>query len=333
MSKFDTKVRYNTIIESRFERSHELTLPAHQSKVHSVKWNIDGSRLASGGADKSARLFLVDTSRGSLELDRSYEEHRGSIDQLCWHQRNENLFATASLDKTVKVWDARATRSCATIHLLGENISVCWSYDGQTIAVADREDNVSFIDVRYHKVKKDQHFKFEVNEITWNHENDLFFLTSGEGNIHVLSYPDLESQLVIDAHSGPCMCIQFDSSGRLFAVGSNDATASIWDSENLACIRTITRPEWPVRAISFSHDSKFLASGSEDTFIDIADVRTGKTAAQWDVKSSTLALDFHPKQYILAFAMDHKDYRDTGSIKVLGFPEYDSLKSSVQQRE
>ena len=36
------------------------------------------------------------------------------------------------------------------------------------------------------------------------------------------------------------------------------------------------RLEWPVRAVSFSFDGRLLASASEDLFIDIADVETGK---------------------------------------------------------
>lgn len=68
----------------------------------------------------------------------------------------------------------------------GENINICWSPDGQTIAVGNKEDLVSFIDARTHKTRAEEQFKFEVNEISWNNEGDLFFLTSGNGTIHIL---------------------------------------------------------------------------------------------------------------------------------------------------
>lgn len=35
------------------------------------------------------------------------------------------------------------------------------------------------------------------------------------------------------------------------------------------------RLDWPVRALSFSHDGKMLASASEDLVIDICEVSTG----------------------------------------------------------
>jgi len=47
---------------------------------------------------------------------------------------------------------------------------------------------VTFIDVKTHKTRAEEQFKFEVNEISWNNDGDLFFLTSGQGSIHILRY-------------------------------------------------------------------------------------------------------------------------------------------------
>ena len=68
---------------------------------------------------------------------------------------------------------------------VGENLNLCWSPDGSTVAVGNKDDLVSFIDIRTQKSKHDEQFKFEVNEISWNNEGDLFFLTSGPGALHI----------------------------------------------------------------------------------------------------------------------------------------------------
>ncbi len=34
--------------------------------------------------------------------------HSDSVDQLCWDPTNAERLATASLDKTVKLWDTRS---------------------------------------------------------------------------------------------------------------------------------------------------------------------------------------------------------------------------------
>jgi len=309
-------------IDQQLKRYSRLTLPCHKSNIHSVRWNPEGNLLASGGKDKAMHLHRVVESELVFQQRYSNNGHTNDIDQLCWNPENSNLLATASVDRQVKIWDVRYDDPVVSIKLKNENMTVCWSNNGTTIAVADKADLVSFIDSRAgFKVAKDQKFQFEVGEITWNKECDLFFVTSGDGKIHVLSYPDLQTLLVIDAFASPCVCIRFDATGRYFAVGSNDAIASVWDSENLACIQAIDRPDWPVKAVSFSHDSRYLASGSEDSFIDIADIHTGEQIAAIDVNSPTLTLDFHPKEYILAYALNEHEYRDVGTIKVVGFPE------------
>ena len=42
----------------------------------------------------------------------------------------------------------------------------------------------------------------------------------------------------LNAHSSNCICIEFDRSGRYFAVGSNDALISLWDAKHMIPIRT-----------------------------------------------------------------------------------------------
>ena len=99
-----------------------------------------------------------------------------------------------------------------------------------------------------------------------------------------------------------------------------------------ACIQAIDRLDWPIKTVSFSYDSRFMASGSEDSFIDIADIHTGQQVAAIDVNDPTLTLDFHPKEYILAYALDGRDYRDIGTIKVVGFPEERRLEEKSNHR-
>lgn len=43
------------------------------------------------------------------------------------------------------------------------------------------------------------------------------------------------------AHSSNCICIKFDPSGQYFATGSADALMSLWDIDDLTCLRTFSR--------------------------------------------------------------------------------------------
>jgi len=246
------------------------------------------------------------------------------VDQLCWHPKQVEVLATASIDKTVKTWDARQPKATHSVSTKGENINICWSPDGQTIAIGNKEDLVSFIDVASFKIRKEQQFKFEVNEMSWDKSGQFFFLTSGLGCIHVYSYPDMAPVQVLQAHPSNCICVEFDPTGKYFATGSSDALVSLWDVNELICVRTFNRLDWPVRTLSFSHDGKLIASASEDLVVDIAHVETGELVYQIPVKASTFSVAWHPKRYLLAFACDDKygsgedRERDAGLVKLFG---------------
>ena len=54
-----------------------------------------------------------------LCLENSYKGHGDAVDQLVWHPTNPLLFATASGDKTVRIWDVRTAKAAATINTKG----------------------------------------------------------------------------------------------------------------------------------------------------------------------------------------------------------------------
>ena len=107
----------------------------------------------------------------------------------------------------------------------------------------------------------------------------------------------LEELHCLTAHTGNCICLEFDASGKYFAVGAADASASIWDVSQLACLTVLTRwvlwceileinfsfrlrIEWAVRGLSFGCQSQLIALASEDPYIEIAKVDTGNNSPE-----------------------------------------------------
>ncbi|XP_054834820.1 THO complex subunit 3-like [Eublepharis macularius] len=170
--------------------THSREFPTHGAKVHSVAWSCCGHHLASGSFDKTASVFVLE--KDCLVKENNYRGHGDSVDRLCWHPSNPDLFVTASGDKIIHIWDVCTTKCIATVNTKGENINICWSPDGQTIAVGNKDDVVTFTDAKTHWSKAEEQFRFEMNEISWNNDNNMFFLTNGNGCINILSYPELK---------------------------------------------------------------------------------------------------------------------------------------------
>ena len=60
-------------------------------------------------------------------------------------------------------------------------------------------------------------------------------------SLHLRSYPELKLIQSINAHPSNCICIKFDPMGKYFATGSADALVSLWDVDELVCVRCFSR--------------------------------------------------------------------------------------------
>ncbi|KAJ3332468.1 hypothetical protein HDU76_000114 [Blyttiomyces sp. JEL0837] len=313
-------------LRETLQKASNRELRGHRQKVHTVGWNCDGQRLASGSVDQTARVWNTDrtSAKDAIEL----KGHQGDVDQLCWDPTDPDRLATASVDKTVRLWDVRAPQKARyVIPTVGENINISYSPDGKCIAVGNKDDVISFIDPRggadargnrkyvWHTMKRD----CEINEIRWNYAGDLFFLTTGQGTIQVLEFPSFNHVYTLAAHTANCYCIEFDPRGRYMATGSSDAIVSLWDLEDLVCVRTFGRLDWPVRTISFSYDGELIASGSEDHLVDISHVDTGEHIHTIQCSAAVNTVAWHPSKYLLAYAGDETGARGPeGNLRIFG---------------
>ncbi|KAL6044396.1 THO complex subunit 3, partial [Balamuthia mandrillaris] len=194
-----------------------------------------------------------------------------------------------------------------TIKTNAGNINITWCPDGSTIAVGNKVDLLTIIDTRKYDTKRTIKFHSEINEMAWSQDAKYFFLTTGRGDVDVLHWPSLERVYLLHAHTANCYCIKFSPKGDYFAVGSADSLVTVWDYAELACVRTIDRLSWPIRSVSFSYDSKYIASASEDLVIDVSSVETGETVHSIQTRAAINSIAWNPRKNLLAFAETDQD--------------------------
>jgi len=257
-----------------------------------------------------------------MTKDRTYREHSEEINQLAWHPTVTTSVATASADRLVKIFDTRTDRSQTTIETKGDNINLAWSPDGSILAVGNKDDLITFIDVKSSKIIREEQFRYEVNEISWDRSGQLFAVTTGHGSVVFFDAPGIQKEKdkpldelhCLTAHTGNCICIEFDPSGKYFAVGAADASASIWDVNQLVCLTVLTRIEWAVNGLSFGCQSQLIALATEDPYIEIAKVDSGERVHALKTDTRTLAVAWHPKNSVLAYLQDD----DSSSVRLFG---------------
>ncbi|KAK4519805.1 uncharacterized protein ATC70_010047 [Mucor velutinosus] len=307
---------------SMFSSAKIREYKGHKEKVHSVAWNADGRRLASGSVDKTARVWSPQRST-DVKYSTELKGHTGSVDQLDWNPTHPDRLATASSDQTVRIWDQRSGKCTAKVDTEGENINICWSPDGNDIAVGDKNDKITFIDTRTNQIKFTKDFRYEVNEFTWNLANNLFCVTTGQGNIELYDYPSFEQVATGRGHTSSCYSVEADPSGNYLAAGSADGSVSLWDMESMNCIRAFGKLTHPVRTLSFSFDAQYIAYASEDHFIDISHVQSGESVKNIECSAAMNTVAWSPRDYYLAYAGDEtaSDGKYAGNLRIFSMKD------------
>lgn len=73
---------------------------AHKNSVFTVQYTPDGKSLLTGGRDALLKVWPLDESGEVAEI----AAHLYTINSIVFHPCNPHIFATASRDKTIKIW-------------------------------------------------------------------------------------------------------------------------------------------------------------------------------------------------------------------------------------
>ena len=297
---------------------------AHKKGIYCIKWNHNGNYLASGSEDYTVKIWSHE--KGGLDKICDFKDHTGSVEQLTWHPENPELLGTVSSDKTLKIWDIRVPKKfIKNIQTKGSNLNIAWSPDGNTIAVTNNEDYISFYDFRTQTIQKQIKFEREVNEISWDQLGNIFLITTSSesgtlGPIIVLdgktlNYPGALETL--DFHRGKCYCITMDPTGNYFATGAADAYVALWDLAELVPLKSFSKENCQVRQLSFSHDGRLIAAAAEDKRLDIYDIEGENEVWKIECNAPQLSVSWNPKKHLLAYTLEEKDKSDC-SINLFG---------------
>jgi WD40 repeat protein len=118
----------------RWWQHKALTLEGHTAPVEVVEFNADGTRLASGGRDRTVRLWDPVTGQALAVLG----QHAGTVESLAF-SRDGRYLASASQD-AVKVWDVNGRSEILTLPAAGNLVAL--SADGSLLASAGRGNDI-----------------------------------------------------------------------------------------------------------------------------------------------------------------------------------------------
>jgi hypothetical protein len=210
----------------------------------------------------------------------TYEGHSGAVSALVISESDNRLFS-ASLDKTIKVWNIFSKTCIATLRGHVRAVScLCLYTQRHWLLSGSRDETIKVWDVE-----------------TWQcvvtlegHTATVLSLVLDQ-NVHRLYSAGLDNAIIVwdlntltrvhtlqrhDSWSN-CLCLS-PRSNRLFS-GSSDNNIEVWNTISYECEFTMEGHEDSVFSLCLSEDGSRLFSGSQDMTIKIWDTNTNTCIA------------------------------------------------------
>ncbi len=228
--------------------------------------------------------------------------HSSIISSVTFSPDGKTL-ASASSDKTIKLWNSTTNREIRTFFGHFDSIwSVEFSHSGLLLVSGSDDNTVKLWSVYTGLELKtlNGHSK-GVNSVAFSPNDKLLASGSDDNTIKIWDVISGNEFKTLSTHSGAVNSIAFSPDGKILASGSDDKTVKLWDLTNGQEIKTLQGHSDSVWGVVFSPDGKTLASGSRDGSIKLWDTLNGIEIGNLKGHSSSVSsIKFSPNGKILA---------------------------------
>ncbi|MDZ7970239.1 MAG: WD40 repeat domain-containing protein, partial [Nostoc sp. DedSLP03] len=236
------------------------------------------------------------------------EGHSSYVNSVAYSPNGQQL-ASASSDKTIKIWDVSSGQLLKTLTGHSDTvISVAYSPNGQQLASASSDKTIKIWDVSSGQLLKTLtgHSSW-VNSVAYSPNGQQLASASSDKTIKIWDVSSGQLLKTLTGHSSWVNSVAYSPNGQQLASASSDKTIKIWDVSSGQLLKTLTGHSSWVNSVAYSPNGQQLASASSDKTIKIWDVSSGQLLKTLTGHSSAVnSVAYSPNGQQLASASDDK---------------------------
>ncbi len=232
---------------------------------------------------------------------------------------NDRLAATASQDKTIRLWNLRTGEHTGTLE--GHNHwvrRVAFSPDGTLLASASVDKTVKLWTLASGKAQTFNHPDY-VHAVAFSPDGTQLGTTSG--NDAWLWHIGSDAPKRFAGHTDQVRTIAFTPDAQHLVTGGEDQTARVWDPQTGAAVLTLEGHTDTVYDVVVSRDGTQIVTGSRDQTARIWDRHTGRQQVVFDQGDAVFGVDISADGSSLAAATFAGHARvwdiETGSLRTM----------------
>lgn|GEM_PF-3458996 len=238
------------------------TLPGHTGEVHSVAFSPDGGFLASGGFDKSVRLWKLPNGEPFHNLAHPEWVFSVAVGS------DGKLLASGGADGEIKLWSLETGELLRS--LVGHShwvLSVAMSADGGLLASGGADGTARVWDFESGEAAHVFERPGWVRSVAFGEE--ILAAACEDGSVGVWKIPDGELLYAVAGHSGAAFSVAASADGRLLASGGADGKVKVWDARAGEPLSILPAHQDGVSSVAFSPDGSLIASGGHDREVKV----------------------------------------------------------------
>ena len=188
----------------------DMRLLGHTKEGYGLNWSpVREGYLLSGSDDHKVCLWDVKSNATSLNPIRIFEDHKGVVEDVSWHKKSPDVFASCGDDRKLILWDLKQEKPLHNIEAHSQEInSVEFNYFNEFLLLtASNDKTIALWDLRNLSVKVHsfEHHRNDVMAARWNPNIESVFASySSDRRVNVWDLQRLGTQQSLaDAEDGP----------------------------------------------------------------------------------------------------------------------------------